>query len=404
MSLRILHVIPSVSPLDGGPSAAIALMERGLTEAGVAVTTLTTDHCLEAGALGASLGRTTTPFGRVYVRQRTDFYKVAPGAVTYLARHARSFDVIHIHALFSFLPTVAALIAHRQGVPYIVRPLGTLNRYGLTRRRARLKLLSIGLLERRILERAAAVHFTARAELDEAREQGLSFRGVVVPLGIEDERSIDGSAAGAELRQRYPLLAGRRLVLFLSRIDPKKNLEALIDAFASSPRLQASAALMVAGSGETAYVADLQARAVAKGVSPLIAWLGHVGGEAKAGAFAWADIFALPSHSENFGIAAVEAIRAGLPCVIGKGVAIAGEIEACGGGLAVAPDAEAVAVALERLVADDALRTTMGTKARGIAEREYSLHGMTKQLIELYETVRTQGAGGLGTPVPEKPT
>jgi glycosyltransferase involved in cell wall biosynthesis len=358
-------------------------MERALGAAGIAVTTLATDHRNEfEKATGASLplaqGAT-----RVYARKWISPYKVAPGLLPQLGRHLGSHDVVHIHALFSFAPTIAAWMARRFDVPYIVRPLGTLSTYGINMRRRRLKRLSLDLVESRILRYAAAVHFTSKSEFEEAQSLGLCFRGVVIPLGIEREPTYPD----AVLRSGYPALAGRRVVLFLSRLDPKKNLEGLIEAMALSDTLKRSTMLLIAGSGGSSYVDALKARAAAAGVADQIVWLGHVEGAQKSAALAMADVFALPSFSENFGIAAVEAMLAGLPCLVGQGVAIAKEIASAGAGLAVTPEPRAIAEGLERILGDDDMRHEMGQRALGFAEREYSTGAMAERLIMLYEEV-----------------
>jgi glycosyltransferase involved in cell wall biosynthesis len=358
-------------------------MERALGAADIAVTTLATDHRNKfEQAPGASLPLSEGAT-RVYARKWINPYKVAPGLVTQLGRHLGSHDVVHIHALFSFAPTVAAWMARRFDVPYIVRPLGTLSTYGVTMRRRRLKQLSLDLVESRILRNAAAVHFTSRSELEEAKSLGLSFRGVVIPLGVE--REPPGSAA--RLRATYPALVGRRVVLFLSRLDPKKNVAGLIDAMGLSDTLKRSTMLLIAGSGAPGYVDSLKTRAAAAGIADHIVWLGQVEGAEKSAAFAAADVFVLPSFSENFGIAAVEGMLAGLPCVLGQGVAIATEIACAGAGLAVTPDPRAIAGALERILGNDDTRHEMGQRALGFAEREYSTRAMTERLIALYEEV-----------------
>jgi glycosyltransferase involved in cell wall biosynthesis len=393
--LRALHVIPSVSPLDGGPTRAIGIMERALSEAGVRVTTLTTDHDL------ASRGADGTPAvangaHRIYAHKWLDPYKVAPGLVPHLMRAVQTHDVVHIHALFSFASTAAAWAARRRGVPYIVRPLGTLSAYGLRARRPRLKRLSMALFEGPILRGAAAVHFPSEAERQDAEAIGLPTRGVVIPLSVDAN---DGPPAAP---LEHPALADRRVILFLSRLDPKKNLEAVIDAVAASPTLRGACALVIAGTGESGYVASLKARVAAASLSEHTVWLGHVDGPEKRAAFAAADVLVLPSFSENFGIAAVEALLAGVPCVLGEGVAIAGAIEKAGAGMTVRPEAPAVAQALEHVFwSDPALAHAMGLRARQLATNEFSTAVMAQRLIALYEDVRSlrrpEAATGSGT-------
>ncbi len=161
-----------------------------------------------------------------YFPKRLDFYKVSPGFAHWIFRHVRDYDLVHIHALFSFTSVMAAWAARWKGVPYVVRPLGTLNQYGVTQRRPWLKRLSLKLIEGPILRHAAAVHFTAEAEKMEAESLGIPMRGVVIPLGIEPAPRGEASV----LLARFPALKNCRLLLFLSRLDPKKNVEGLLKA------------------------------------------------------------------------------------------------------------------------------------------------------------------------------
>lgn len=367
-------MIPSVSLKDGGPSIAIAAMERALTSMGVEVTTATTDSelsFLESPVNGAT---------RVYARKRSEFYKVAPAIVPWLIANISKFDVVHIHALFSFTSTVAAWIARSRRVPYIVRPLGTLTSYGVRRRRPGLKKISLALAERHIIENAAAVHFTSQLEWEEADKLNIPFRGVVIPIGIP----IEADGCRTELSREFPLLSGRSIILYISRLDPKKNIEGLIAAFASSRRLREGSALAIAGSGDPVYVLRLKDLANAAGIASQVVWLGHVTGNRKSAAFAAADLFVLPSFSENFGIAVVEALYAGVPCVLGEGVAIAGDVQASGAGLAVPAEPAALAAAMEKILSDRTVRNEMGARGKALALREYSLEVMARRLVDLY--------------------
>ena len=379
--MRVLHVIPSVSPVHGGPSKAIVIMEQALSTAGIAVTTATTDDDGPGRRLAThARPPRACPPARVYARKWLDFYKVAPGLVPWLWRHVRDFDVVHIHALFSFTSLAAGLMARGRGVPYVIRPLGTLAAYGMNQRRPWLKRLSLTLVEGPLLRRASAVHFTSQSELDEAASLGIPLRSVVVPLAVEEERPGDPH----DLIREHPILAHRRTVLFLSRLDPKKNVESLLQAIAALKALQGEPVLLMAGDGDPAHVASLKTLAASLGIDQSVIWLGHVEGARKAAVLAAADVFVLPSFSENFGLAAAEAMLAGLPCVLARGVAIAGDVQQAGAGLAVAPDPGSLARALVQVLGDEALRRDMGARARQFAERQYSTRAMAERLTALY--------------------
>lgn len=387
--LRALHVIPSVSRAHGGPSVAMATIETALARAGVAATTATTDDDGPGRRFdAAALPRPPAGVTRVYFAKRTEFYKIASGLVGWLWRHAPAYDLVHIHGLFSFASVAAALIAHWRGTPYVLRPLGALAAYGMGRRPL-LKRLSLAVVEGPLLRRAAAVHFTSRQERDEALRLGVPMRAVVIPLGVEPAPPGDR----AMLLREYPCLDGRRIVLSLSRLDPKKNIEGLLRAFARLEGRGLDASLVVAGAGDAAYVSSLAALAASLRIERRVVWLGEARGARKAAAFAAADLFVLPSFSENFGVAAVEALSAGAPCVLGRGVAIAGNVESAGAGVAVDPSPEAIAAALERLLRDDAARARMTGLARELAARDYSTEKMAGRLVELYRSLARRRVG-----------
>lgn len=376
-------MIPSVSLAHGGPSRAIALMEQALVVRGVSIEVATTDDDGPGKRLVnrlASPSHMGGPANHHYFAKRFDFYKISPALARWIFGNARNYDVIHIHGLFSFTSVISAWAACRAGVPYVVRPLGSLNQYGVTRRRPWLKRLSLKLIEGPILRRAAAVHFTAETERREAELLGIQMRSAVVPLGIAMAQRENSSL----FFRRYPGLAGRRIVLFLSRIDSIKNVEGLLHAFKMAFDSLPDISLVIAGDGADAYVSRLKSLAFEIGLADRVVWVGFVDGELKASAFAAAWLFVLPSFSENFGIAAVEALLAGLPCVLGEGVAIAGEVAEAGAGFAVAPDVESIANGLKTLVVDERLRVSMAGRAVGVARRRFSTEAMGLELHNLY--------------------
>jgi glycosyltransferase involved in cell wall biosynthesis len=377
--MKVLHVIPSMSRVHGGPTQALAMMERALTAHGVTVETATTDDDGPGRRNGKAGGRPAFENGvpRRYFSKRVDFYKVAPGFARWIAHEARSYDLLHIHALFSFTSTVAARAARRFGVPYVVRPLGTLDAWGMAQRRPALKALSMRWIEGPMLRHAAAVHFTSDEEAAQAGALGIPLRAAVIPLGVETRAT--PSVTGAKLAR-----ANGHCALYLSRLDPKKNLEGLLDAMGmlalDLPQLQ----LLIAGNGAPDYVAGLKARAQRLGLADRIRWLGHVEGADKAEAFAAADVFVLPSFSENFGIAAAEALAAGLPCLLGQGVAVAKEVVGAQAGLATRPDAPSIAEGLRRIIASDSALQAMSANARRLAAEQFSTQAMGARLKRLY--------------------
>jgi glycosyltransferase involved in cell wall biosynthesis len=380
--MKVLHVIPSLSLTEGGPTRAIAAMAQALAAQGITVETASTDDAGPGRRNGKPLAQPLPENGVVhwYFAKRTDFYKWSPAFARWIRGEVRHYDLLHIHAVFSFTSTTAARAARAAGVPYVVRPLGTLNDYGMTRRRPWLKAASIRFVDGPLLRDAAAVHFTSDEEAMEARKLGLPLKEAVIPLGI----AVPAVARAKTFTNTLP--AAPRL-LFLSRLDAKKNLEGLLDAIALLKTEMPQLHLVVAGAGTSEYVNSLKARTHSLGVDDFVEWAGHVEAEAKAAAFAGADLFVLPSYSENFGIAAAEALGAGLPCVLGEGVAIANDVVKAGAGIAVGTDATSIARGLRRIITDHEALPALSANALRLARERYSIEAMGVNLKRLYEGI-----------------
>jgi glycosyltransferase involved in cell wall biosynthesis len=382
--MKVLHVIPSVSAASGGPSRAIVDMERALAARGIEVTTVTTNDDSDGSTLPVRCGQpiATPNATRWYFRRSTVLFKTSVGMARWLKDNVETFDVVHAHGLFSFAPVAAAFLARRADVPYVLRPLGVLAPYGMTQHHPRLKKVSLALIERRLIEAASAMHFTSRAELNEAEALGLKCRGVVIPLGI------DSGGSNWESGCKRPNRTEPFELLFLSRIDPKKNIEGLMRALALVISKSLPVVLTIAGGGDRDYLSRLQSLAHALDIAGHVKWIGHVEGEKKAEALEGARAFVLPSYSENFGLAAVEALAAGLPCIVSREVAIAPDIETACAGFVVGTDAESIAAGIERLIAGGEARySALSTAARALAVNAFSLEAMGERLEALYRDI-----------------
>jgi glycosyltransferase involved in cell wall biosynthesis len=227
------------------------------------------------------------------------------------------------------------------------------------------------------------VHFTAPAEQAEAEALGIPMRSAVVPLAVESDHEPDF----AGLQARFPALGDAGYLLFLSRLDPKKNVETALDAFAQVANDFPAVKVAIVGDGPADYVAQLKSRAQQRGIGGRVVWTGFLDGPLKAAVLQRAGLFVLPSFSENFGIAAAEALLAGLPCVLGQGVAIAADVQRAGAGMAVPPEAGATAAAVRCYLSDRQRHALASAAARQFALAQYSVDAMGRNLRRLYEHV-----------------
>ena len=393
-SLKILHVIPSLNPADGGPSFAMPLIAGGLQRAGLSIDVAATVGTDELQAIQLSNGIQTTNDGvdYFYFPRQTEFYKVSLPLSRWLSENIRNYDLIHIHALFSYSSYRSASLARKHGVPYVIRPLGVLNQWGMQNRRRLLKRVSLGLIEHRIIRDAGAVHFTSDQEKLEAELSGVTGHSAVIPLGFDDSKFRDLPSREAFFSM-FPGAKDRQIVLFLSRLDPKKGLDLLLRAFASVRKAsersseRAKAMLVIAGAGDSKFVDDLKKLAQELGIVDGLLWTGFLEGAEKLSALAAASIFVLPSYSENFGIALVEAMAAGLPCVTSDQVGIAADVKECDAGLVVSCDPAPLAEALQQLLDNSEMRAHLAINAQRLVSERFSLEAMTASLIELYDQV-----------------
>jgi glycosyltransferase involved in cell wall biosynthesis len=404
--MRVLHVIPSLSVKEGGPSFAIKAMAEALAGQGVQVTVATTTGSREQEA-GRREGQ---GYSVICFRREFEPYKVSFGLTRWLRKNVARFDLVHVHALFSFSSTMAARTARQNKVPYIVRPLGVLNQWGIRNRRRLPKLLSLRLIELPILLNSAAIHFTSEAEREEAAllDARLSeHESAVIPLPIEQRawRTEQGAESRQQFLPKFPRTRGKRVVLFLSRIDRKKGLELLLDAFAIVRNQHNEVVLVIAGDGEKSYVRELRKRArrlfgssAGGNARPTreeqeeegaIIWAGHLTGEMKVAALAAADVFVLASASENFGIAAAESLAAGLPTIISEEVALSSDIRRYDAGVVVQRDAQQLAAAIDDLLSNSERAAGLAANGRRLAEERYSPEAVGRALHELYQKIIT---------------
>jgi len=365
----------------------VRTMSRALSQAGLEVHVATTDDN-GPERLHVPLGTPQHEDGATfwYFPRQTRFYIFSWPLTRWLAQHVHEFDLVHIHALFSYAALPASLLAYRAGVPYIVRPLGTLNHWGIENRRPWLKKLSFRLIESRILRCAAAIHFTSGLERSEAAALITHGRAEVIPNPLD--ASPQSWPAGA-FRARFPHLEGRRIVLFLSRLDEKKGLDLLLAAFARVHQECPDTVLVVAGSGLPEFIAALRDRAIALGISSSVLWVGFLNGEQKWAALADSDIFVLPSYSENFGNAVVEAMAAGLPVVVSDQVGIHSEITEARAGAVVPCSVDRIARQLIEFLADPGLRSSMGANGRRLSVARYSPDAVGARMLHLYNEIAT---------------
>lgn len=384
--MKVLHVIPSVGPLRGGPSVVVRQLARSLAESGVETEVATTNDNAD-GVLDVPLRLPVEDEGVTYwyFPRQLAFYTVSWPLANWLRDNISRFDVVHIHALFSFSSLAAAFWARRHGVPYIIRPLGTLNQWGMTNRRPWLKQASFRLLESRVAKHAALMHYTSEDERQQASQLGVTTTPVIIPNAVADIEAPAPERGG--FRRRHGLSSGRRIVLFLARLDEKKGLELLLRAYARIRVQVANTLLVIAGDGSPEYVARIKADARTLGLTDAhVLWTGFLSGADKREVLSDADVFVLPSYSENFGVSVAEAMAAGVPVIVSDQTAIHHDVAAAATGLVVGCDASDIARAVSSVLSSPDEAKTMGQNGAELVRHTYSLATVTRQVHDAYDS------------------
>lgn len=371
---KILHVIPSIAKKHGGPSNAIKTIERAIVNHDFYLAT--TDEGLEQ------------KFEIYNIKKRSNYsvfkltalpYKVSLAFFIWSIRNIKKYEIIHVHGLFSFTSVVASLIALWFKVPLIVRPLGVLNNYGMQRKRL-IKTASFLLIESRILRKATRVHCTSVSEQSEIQKLILEFNPVIIPLALDKEVNLFNRETSNSEKSTFS-------VLYLSRIDNKKNIENLLVAISLLKEWRYSIAITIAGGGNVQYIFQLKSLAIKLGIDSIINWTGYVDGVKKRKVFEDAEIFVLPSFSENFGIAVLEALSFGLPCVVSRDVAISYEIEMYGAGTVVDLDPYSIANGIRHYLEDKSSISIQSSNAIELVKNEFSFQQLSTRLSNLYSEI-----------------
>ncbi len=378
--MRMLHIISSVDPKGGGPMEGVHQISVKLIEMGHAVEVLSLDDpqapylqaCpLKVHSLGPSHGA----------------YQYNTRLVGWLQAHAKAYDAIVVNGLWQYHSFGTWRALRRLGVPYYLYAHGMLDPW--FKRAYPLKHLKKWLYwpwaEYRVLRDAAAVLFTCEDERVLARQSFWLYRAreAVVSFGTKA-----APTNAAELRsgflQKYPALQGKRVLLFLGRIQHKKGCDLLIDAFANVAQQHPDLHLLMAGPDQTGWVAPLQALAEVRGVADRISWPGMLQGDLKWGAFYSAEAFVLPSHQENFGIAVAEAMGCDLPVLISDKVNIWREIQADGAGIVNTDSAEGTLRTLQQWLELSALeKKAMGQNAKRSFDTRFTVDAMASSLLDV---------------------
>ncbi|MBU7586818.1 MAG: glycosyltransferase [Nostoc sp. TH1S01] len=390
--MKVLHVIPSITKVRGGTSQAVLDMVKALrlsnVDAEIATTNDDGDNLLDV-PLGKRIEFNHLPVW-FFHRFSPDItavreYAFSADLTQWLWQNIIKYELVHIHALFSYPSTAAMAIARLKKIPYIVTPHGLLCEWSLEQSQLK-KQVYLKIIEQANLNSSQAIHFTSQKEQQEVLRLGLKSPNFVLPLGISLPNHI--SNASYRLRQKFNIPEDEPVILFLSRLHYKKGLDYLIPALAKLAHHRFT--FILAGSGNPDYEAEIESLLGSHRLHNRTRIVGFVAGETKDILMQGADLFVLTSHSENFAVSVLESLSVGVPVLVTPGVALASVVQENQLGYVPEMDVFAIANALEDFLNNPQIAKITGIRASQFIRNKYTLEKLASQMKHRYAKIINQ--------------
>lgn len=363
---KILHTISSLDISGGGPSKSVS--------------DLALHQAMQGETIFVITKKSDNPYPQKSSHPNLKFHFAKKLNTTTLKQLLNKVpvDILHGHGIWQLPVHQMARAARRKGIPYIITPRGMLEPWSLKQSKWK-KKLALSLYQDKDLRHAACIHTTAPMEAEHIRKLGYTNPIAVIPNGIDLTEFPN---------QEKKLKTDKRTILFLSRIHPKKGIEVLLEAWEKLDlELRRNWKVEIAGNGEKTYITSLQKKIERKGLEKEILIIGPKFGEEKLLAYGRADLFVLPTYSENFGIVVAEALACGIPVITTEGTPWE-ELNSREAGWWIQIGVEPLAQTLENVLRLGHQQLQIkGRNGRQLIEEKYSIQAVAADMLKLYEWI-----------------
>ncbi len=378
--MKLLRVLRSLDPASGGPAEGVRQITPHLAALGVETTVVTLDSPHSSWLIDQ-------PFKAIGLGPVLGTFGYRPGLPRLIRDLAYQHDRVIVHDFWQYNALATWRALRGTSIPYYVYTHGMLDpwfkqTYPLKHIK---KWLYWPWANYRVLRDAKAVLFTTEQERLLARHSFWLYDVNECVVGYGTSKPPDSSEHQLHLFFTYfPQLRGTRIILFLSRIHPKKGVDLLISAFAEVASRDPLLRLVIAGPDSVGFKSHLQQHAFKLGVHDRIIWTGMLSGDKKWGAFRAAELFCLPSHQENFGIVVAEALACSLPVAVAHSVNISSDVATANAGIVFPDTLEGTTAALTQwLNLNSDQMSDMATQAFNLFNHKYNYSHIASNLIPI---------------------
>ncbi|GJM15337.1 MAG: LPS biosynthesis protein RfbU [Thermodesulfobacteriota bacterium] len=411
--MRVLTVIPSYWPAFefGGPIYCIHDLNKTLAEKGVDIHVYTTNVGLNGQVTPNSetdvdgVKVTYFKFSSLFEGLGKTGWQFSLPLTKALKKDIKSFDLIYIVSVWNYPVAAASYYSRKFNVPYVISPVGSLYSETMLHKSWK-KLPYLTLVAKRDLKAASAIHYTTDDEASKCHSAlSLQNESFIVPNGLFLSEYADLPPAD-NIKKHFPHLEGKRVILFLGRLNWKKGLDILISAFKELKEKIDDVHLLLVGNDEASYAAEVKQMITQCGLKYIDVGLDNTGLEnlsseeikqaditftgmltdrSKLEAFTGSEVFVLSSYSENFGMSVIESMACGTPVIITNNVGIYKEVQKNHAGIVIENGVDNLLASLSSLLDHDSLREEISQNGKKLVNEYYNISDVADRMIQSFD-------------------